>query len=370
MNKHEKKTLWGKALRGLGLPLPSALALVFAVMISACNLFGGSDKDDDPTPPVTPATEEGFEDFYNYPSGRADSTGTLTIGNNVASPVLLFTSDVSPANYIGTVGSLSSVKVKLPEQKFYTIVAVDKANWQEKGAQAAQYSELTYYSNTQGYSITVSPDNMSGAGQWIINNYTTYWVALKKSDLSANYAVVAPNAKRVIVPIQIGANYDYVPHYFKELKYDGRVIALIESDQQAEADTATTTETRTSFTTNLGQGATALPTTDLKPAIYFTNSSDKTVRVYVGSQNQLSATGVSGTDFALVSGATQMFTSGIDEGVHTNTINFNSTAWAQNKFVSQDVVMQKNKVYRIVLNGPNQSYSTTVTEQDAEEYFN
>jgi len=191
MNKHEKKTLRGKALRGLGLPLLGALALVFAVMISACDLFGGGDGGDD---------EAGYEEFYNYPDGRANGNGTLTISNSVASPVLLFTSDVAPGNYIGTVGSLSSVKVKLPEEKFYTIVAVDKANWEEKGAQAAQYSELTYYSNTQGYSITVSPDNLSGAGQWIINNYTNYWVALKKSDLSSNFAVVAPTAKRVIVP--------------------------------------------------------------------------------------------------------------------------------------------------------------------------
>jgi len=65
-----------------------------------------------------------------------NANGTLTISNSVATPVLLFTSDVSPENYIGTVGSLSSVKVKLPEQKLYTIVAVDKANWQEKGEQA------------------------------------------------------------------------------------------------------------------------------------------------------------------------------------------------------------------------------------------
>jgi hypothetical protein len=334
------------------------LAALFTLTLAGCPTATGSEED---------PTEAGYENFYNYPAGRVNGNGTLTIQNNAASPVLLFTSDVAPGNYIGTAGSLDSIRVKLPEEKFYTIVAVEKANWEEKGEQAAQYSELSYYSNTQGYSVTVNPNSMYGAGQWIINNYTDYWVALKKSDLSENYAVVAPTAKRVIVPIQIGTNYDYIPHYFKELKYNGKVIALVESDDQTASDTVVTTQERTSFTTNLGQGTIKPPSADLKPAIYFTNSSDKTVRVYIGAQNQLSAIGVSGTDFALASGDTQMFTDGIAEGTNTNTINFNSTAWNQNKSVSQSMTMQKNKVYRIVL---NVDYSTTCEEQDASVYFN
>jgi hypothetical protein len=260
--------------------------------------------------------------------------------------------------------------VQLPEEKFFTIVAVEKSNWEEKGSQAAQYSELSYYSRTQGYSVTVSPNSMFGGGEWIINNYTTYWVALKKSDLSGNWAVVAPSAKRVKVPIKIGETFDYVPHYFKELKYDGKVIALVESDDEAAADTVVTTQDRTSFTTNIGQGTIQPQGTDLKPAIYFTNSSDKTVRVYIGSQNQLSAIGVSGTDFALASGDTQMFTDGIAESTNTTSINFFSIAWSQNKSVSQSMSMQKNKVYRIVLNVSGETYSTTCEEKDASEYFN
>jgi hypothetical protein len=154
------------------------------------------------------------------------------------------------------------------------------------------------------------------------------------------------------------------------LKYNGKVIALVESDDQAASDTVVTTQERTSFTTNLGQGTIRPPSTDLKPAIYFTNASDKTVRVYIGTQNQLSAIGVSGTDFALASGDTQMFTDGIAEGTSTNTINFNSTAWNPNKFVTQNMMMQKNKVYRIVLNKSEDTYSTTCLEQDASDYFN
>jgi hypothetical protein len=336
---------------------------MFTMTLAGCPTGTNDESRED-------SKETAYKDFYNYPNGRTNGNGTLTVQNNAASPVLLFTSDVAPGNYIGTVGSLSSIKVKLSEEKFYTIVAVEKANWEEKGEQAAQYSELSYYSNTQGYSVTVSPNSMYGAGQWIINNYTNYWVALKKSDLSENYAVVAPTAKRVIVPVQIGSNYDYIPHYFKELKYNGKVIALVESDDQAASDTVVTTQERTSFTTNLGQGNIQPPSTDLKPAIYFTNSSDKTVRVYIGAQNQLSAIGVSGTDFALASGDTQMFTDGIAEGTSTNTINFNSTAWNPNKFVTQDMIMQKNKVYRIVFSKSGNTYSTTCEEQEASVYFN
>jgi hypothetical protein len=339
------------------------VAAMFTLTLAGCPPTTGDGSRGDPK-------EAGYEDFYNYPAGRTDRNGTLTIQNNAASPVLLFTSNVSPESYIGTVGSLSSIKVKLSEEKFYTIVAVEKANWEEKGEQAAQYSELSYYSNTQGCSVTVSPNSMYGAGQWIINNYTNYWVALKKSDLSENYAVVAPTAKRVIVPIQIGNNYDYIPHYYKELKYSGKVIALVESDDQAASDTVVTTQERTSFTTNLGGLGSRQPPTDLKPAIYFTNSSDKTVRVYIGAQNQLSAIGVSGIDFALASGDTQMFTDGIAEGTSTSTINFNSTAWNPNKFVTQDMTMQKNKVYRIVFTKSGENYSTTCVEQDASDYFN
>jgi len=210
---------------------------------------------------------------------------------------------------------------------------------------------------------------MSGAGQWIINNYTDYWGELKKSDLSSNYAVVAPKAKRVIVPVQIGETYDYTPHYFKELKYEGKVIGVADGYQEKEQDTVTTTETRTSFITNFGDLDANDPDRTLKPSFFFTNSSDKTVRVYVGSQKQLSATGVSGTDFAIASGDSQMFTSGIEAGISTRSINFGSVAWNPNKYVSQDIKMLDNKVYRIVLSKSGDGYSTTVEEQDASEYF-
>jgi hypothetical protein len=340
-------------------------AAMFALTLAGCPIGAdptGAGGEEDPK----------YENFYKYPSGREDGNGTLTIKNGAASPVLLFTSSVASENYIGTAGSLSSIKVKLPDDKFYTIVAVDKAKWEEKGAQAAQFSVLSYYSSQQGYSVTVTPNSNYGTGEWIISNYTDYWVTLKKSDLSVDYAVVAPQAKRVIVPIQIGETYDYIPYYFKELKYQNKIVALVEGAVLAGSDTVSTDQDQPTFNTNLGGGNQAIqpPSSDLKPAIYFTNSSDKTVRVYISGNNQLKAIGFSGTDFSLASGKTQMFTDGIESGTSTNAINFESLAWnGVKKYVSQDIAMEKNKVYRIILKGSDGNYTTTCEEEEASEYF-
>jgi hypothetical protein len=313
----------------------------------------------------TPAT---YKEFHNYPDGRKSSTGLLKIHNSINSPALLFTDSVSPTNYIGTVDSLSDIKVKLPEEKFYTIVAVDKANYEEKKEQAAQYSNLTYHSNSQPYSLSVKTSNTSGGGTWVINNHTNYWVALEKSDRSGIiYAVVSPNAQRATVPISLNENYNYIPHFYKELKYDGRVIALVESFDEASADTARASTAIPRFTTDIGAGK--LPSANIKPAVFFTNSSDKTVRVFYGQNNQLSNGAEPGDDFALVSGDSAMFTNGIEVDSHTNNIQFDSIAWNSRKVVTQDMSMQKDKVYRIVLSGPNSNYSTTVEEKNASEYF-
>ncbi|GAB6392083.1 MAG: hypothetical protein MdMp014T_1456 [Treponematales bacterium] len=122
-----------KVLSAVG-ALLAVCVLAFPVAPRRTKAGGGGGPSD----PMPPADEEGYEDFYNYLDGRANENGTLTISNSSASRVLLFASDVVPENYIGTAGGKGQVKVKLPEQKFYTIVAVDKANWEEKGSQAAQ----------------------------------------------------------------------------------------------------------------------------------------------------------------------------------------------------------------------------------------
>jgi hypothetical protein len=307
-----------------------------------------------------------YQNFYNYPDGRKNASGTLEIRNSAASPVLLFTDSVAPVNYIGIADSLSTIKVRLPEEKFYTIVAVDKATWEERGDQASLFSDLTYYSNMQPYSMSVHASSAYGAGIWIINNTTNYWVAFRKSDQSGTtYAVAAPNARRMSVPIQLNTNYDFIPHFYKELKYNGKVIALVEYDDNRRADTVTTSEARRTFTTDIGN--LAQPSINIKPAIYFTNNSDKTVRIYSGQNYQLGM----GDDFAMASGMTEMLT-GLEADTNTNSIQFASIAWETRVSVTENMIMQNNKVYRIVLAGnqTDNNYSTTVIEEDASMYFN
>jgi hypothetical protein len=119
-------------------------------------------------------TDSLYQGFYNYPTGRVDQKGPLEVKTDAAQETLLFDGTVEKDKYLGTISSLGKVNLKLPDEKFYTIVAVEKGNYEEKGAQAAQFSVLTYYSNTQPYSVTVSPSSTYGSGSWVFNNKTTY----------------------------------------------------------------------------------------------------------------------------------------------------------------------------------------------------
>jgi hypothetical protein len=346
----------------------SIIAVWLPLIAASLVLLSCQNPTDDPEEEIP----ELYKDFHNYPNGRSDGNGLLTIQNSANSKVLLFTDSVAAANYIGTAEGLNSIKVKLPEEKFYTIVAVDKTLYEEKREQASQFSDLTYYSNRQAYAMTVRPDDMYGAGKWIITNTTDYWVSMRKVEGSGgNWAVVAPKALRTEVPIPIGTNFDYIPHFYKELKHNGKVIALVESDMVSGANTVTTSEQYPTFNTNIGSNLNP-PSANLNPAIYLTNSSDKSVRVYSGQNNQLSPSGQPGLDFVMGSGWDQMFTDGISPGSNTNAINFEALGWDPPRvWVTENMVMQKDKVYRIVLSGNNgtQGYSTTVTEADASEYF-
>jgi hypothetical protein len=140
--------------------LIKVLTLISAVLVLAsCNVSI--------TPPDDGGGTQGtgkYKDFFNYPNGRKDQGGMLEVRNSVNFEVLVFTDSVKPENYIGTIDKLDKITVKLPEQKFYTIVAVDKATWEEKGDQAFQFSDLTYYSFTNPFSMAVSPRNMAGDG--------------------------------------------------------------------------------------------------------------------------------------------------------------------------------------------------------------
>ena len=135
------------------------------ILLLAVGLVWGCSDDPKETDSI-------FGSFYNYPTGRVNPNGLLTINNTIASEVLLFEGSVDPEKYIGTVSSLGSVKIRFPEEKFYTIIAVQKSNYIERLAQAAQFNSLTYYSNTQPYTIPVSPSSTWGGGNWVFNNNT------------------------------------------------------------------------------------------------------------------------------------------------------------------------------------------------------
>jgi hypothetical protein len=111
------------------------------------------------------------------------------------------------------------------------------------------------------------------------------------------------------------------------------------------------------------------PSFELKPAILFTNNSDKTVRAYM-QDNQLSPSGTPAGDYVIGSGWTVMITSGIEPGMNVKSINFESLTWSSRVYVDEDRVMSNGHVYRIVLAG-NQTggYTTTVTEEASEDFF-
>jgi hypothetical protein len=306
-----------------------------------------------------------YAGFYNYPTGRVDQNGLLEIRNTINKPTLLFNGTVEKVNYIGTIDSLSSVHVKLPEEKFYTIVAVEKENYEERRTQAAQFNVLTYYSNIQPYSVTVSPSSSYGGGSWVFNNNTTFWVQIKKADLSQNYAVIAPNAQRVIIPIAMNTPYDYFVYFSKELKYNGKTVALVETTDRSQANTAQATDDRPSYTTSINP--TNVPSNNVKPAIMLKNNSSKSVRVYYSTSQMTN--GAAGGDLVITGGASQLV-SGFETGDNTNIIEFSAIAWERNKKVPVDMEMEANKIYEITIPNNEEASGITVVEVDASKYYN
>jgi len=338
-----------------------AAALVMGLALAGCPTKDENGENGGETNPI-------YNGFYNYPTGRVDvNGGRLTVNNAIASEVLLFTGTVDKDNYIGMVSSLGSVKIRLPEEKFYTIVAVQKANYEERQGQAAQFNSLTFYSNTQPYTVSVSPSNTFGGGNWVFNNNTNFWVQVKKADLSQNYAVIAPNAQRVTVPIGIGEIYDYFLYFSRELKYDGKVIALTEFTDRSQANTASVNTANPTYTTIINNAN--VPSSNIKPAVMVKNNSSKTVRVFYA--NTQKTNGSPGGDFVVVGGQSQLI-SGFEVNDSTASINFNALAWENNKYVpsSQSKQMLADKVYEITIPNSEDASQITVTEVNASNYYN
>ena len=353
--------------------------LCSVIALSGCiiDTGGTSDTGNTGTTENQQETPTGiYADFYNYPTGKQNASGTLTLKNQVNGKVLVFTDSVEPQNYIGTIPALEEIKVKLASGKFYNIVAVQQSVYEDDPTLATQTSKLAYYSDTQGYTVSVSPENLTGSATWIFNNSTSYWVSVESVTASGEtYAVIAPDAKRVQVPVRSNSNFDFRVVYKKELKLNGRTIAVAEKTDMSQNDTATFTDLK-QFTTDL-KGTSSNDYDDLAPTIKFINNSGKSVRVYNG-QVQLSNAGTlsEDEDYVLATGVTAYFT-GLTADGNISGLQVRSVAWTDAQTCTQTMTLQKGKVYTVTIS-PNTDTSSVaakpivwaVTESDASTVYN
>lgn len=366
-----KKALW----KTFSLGVVAALAFAFA----SCS--NGSSSDPVIIPVTPPAGSEAgseknvFKDFANYPAGKKDSSGHLTIKNQIAESVLVFTDIVKPENYIGTISANSSITVKLNAEKFYTIVSVVKSAYENYEKEASQTSALTYYSNSQGYTISVSPENLQGSGKWIISNPTKYWVSLEAVDNSKTYAVVQPEALNVLVPIKTDTNYSYKVVYKKELKYQDKILAIADMTIRSQNDTAVASKSNNyRFTTDIPANADGNSlSNNLSPAVYFTNQSGKTVQFFNG-QMLLANAASANDEFSIPFGATEMLT-GLSAGANVNGLLVKSVAWDPQS-CTESMEMKNGKVYKITItqNTDEGTKATkpilwSVTEENGSNYY-
>jgi len=332
----------------------------FSVLLLAAgllfNLAGCPNDDEGNKEEEIPAIYDGF---YNYPAGRVDANGLLTINNMANSAALLFINSVDGAYYIGTVEAQKSVKVKLSDEKFYAIIAVDKATYEEKTSRASQYTVLTLYSNSVSYQVSVFPAKISGNAQWKMNNYTNYWIQVKTPDLETTYAVVQPQALNRFIPINYYESYDYTLVYSRELKYNGKVVTLLEFNDASQADVVFCTENLPVYTSDFYNPVSEI---EIPPTVLVVNNSNIAVRAYYAS-SQLT----NGVDDLLIAGGAQVLLTGFIVNGNTNLINFRSLVWETNKWVTQDIIMKANKVYQITIGSDGNSI--TAAELNAQDVF-
>ena len=329
--------------------LACSVMVLMSVCFTGCSFMHNVfNKESDET-----GNEKIYKNFVNYPKGKQNSKGLLTLTNEANTAVLVFTDSVSGENYIGTIPSLSSINVALEPGKFYSIVTVSKTAYEKDQQLAVQASVLVYYSDIQAYTVSVAPENMTGSATWVFNNYTSYWVSVEKIDSSGEaYAVIAPQAKQVCVPVQTNRNYDYRVVYKKQLKYNGNIIAISNKTSCIENDTASFMNL-TTFTTDLYGDATN-DNSDLAPTIKFINQTGKTLRVYNG-QVQLADNGICADDYTLASGISAFFT-GFTEGTSLSNLNIRNVAWAGNYYCTDtSTKLQNGYVYIVTVRNSNSS---------------
>ena len=326
-----------------------------------------------------------FKGFYRYKTnGRENEDGTLTITNQLSSSVLVFEGELKPEAFIGTVKGTSSMKVVLSNtEKFETLIAISLKTYSDnyekyKTIEAAmektpQSQALAYYSNIQSYTVSVSPKNLLGAGTWVFNNNTDYWVDVQCVDNSGtSYAVIAPGSLQVKVPVVLNQSYSAKFVYKKELRLNGKVIAVSDVSYQAQNEDFMLEEGDTVKTTDLSANANDL-TNKVNPAICFINNTDKGIRVYNGD-TLLSNYGSQNTDYVLNSGKTAMFT-GLTASSTLAQLKIRSSAWTgAQSFSGNSQTLALGKVYVVTVSGNTKTDATidltwTVEEKDGAEYY-
>jgi len=350
------------------------LVLIVGLVLGFVGCSGddtNNDPDDIKNNTNHDTTNPIYNGFYNYPTGRQDNAALLTVTNSYNSPVLLFhtdfTADSAPGNYIGTVGSLGTIKVRLPDEKFYTIVAVEKKDFEERRYQASQFSSLTYHSRTQPFDVKVDSGMTSGSRRWVLNNNTRYWCKIVSvSNPATVYAVLSPGAIRVTLPLNIGDYYDYEPVFMKEIKYNGKIITMSEFSDRASGGTTNVDDDPT-YTSNF---PVTLTFTNLNPNVLLINNSGRTVRIYKTKTRQLT-NGAIGTDWTIGSGNRQLVT-GFAVGDNVEDIYLWAVGWTANnqdgfKKITASEVMQKDKVYQITVSNDGNTFTLEV--KDASDVY-
>jgi hypothetical protein len=158
--------------------------------------------------------------------------------------------------------------------------------------------------------------------------------------------------------------YDYFVYFSKELKYNGKVVAMVETTDRSQANTAQVDAVNPVYTTTINP--IQVPPS-IKPAVMVKNNGTKSVRVYYA--NQQKTNGAAGGDLVITSGTSQLV-SGFQTGDNTNVIEFSSVAWDQNKKVPVDMVMAADKVYEITIPSNEEDSDITITEVNSNAYYN
>jgi len=305
-----------------------------------------------------------YSDFHNYPNGWVNKNGMLTITNNANKNTLLFHGKATAENYIGTVGPLNSIKVNLPyNNQFYAIIAIDKELFEERGFDAIQVTELTYFSSSQAFTIAVSPSSAWGAGILRINNYSDYWIQFKSADGNQTYAVAKPGDFMINVPFANGT-YDLMPHFYRQIFVNDVLLGIIDMRDLSQSYSLTVDDSNRLFIRDFTD-TNIIPTTP--PFVRVINGSNQGIRVFRSGVQML--TGTLQVDYVLRDGG-EAFYMGFEAGNNTNTINFRALAWGTDyREVPEDIEMKVDKAYTITLPANGLASGITVKEEAASDYF-